>query len=97
MFYIDDLRCSKDVFRCSQIFTDVHRCSRCSLNVLRCSLNVLRCPQDVLNMFSGCFHYIKDTLVGLAGGPSASGGSCGSCVCFGYCGPGGPDESAWWA
>ena len=50
---------------------------------------------DVLNMFSGCSHFIKDTLVGLAGEPSASGGSCGSCVSFGYCGPGGPDESAW--
>ena len=46
-------------------------------------------------MFSECSHYIKDTLVGLAGGPSASGGSCGSCVSFGYCGPGGPDELAW--
>jgi len=78
------------VSRCSQIFTDVHRCSRCSLNVLICSLNVLRCPQDVLRMFS-----LYQGYSGGLSGAGVSGGSCGSCVSFGYCGPGGPDESAW--
>ena len=49
-----------------------------------------RCSQDVLRMFSLYQEYSGGLVE-----PGASGGSCGSCVSFGYYGPGRHDESAW--
>ena len=54
-----------DVLRCSQMFSDDHRCfwifSRYSIDVL---LMFSRCSQDICRIFPGCFH---DALMGLVG------------------------------
>ena len=54
-----------DVLRCSQMFSDEHRCfwifSRYSIDVL---LMFSRCSQDVCRIFPGCF---QDALMGLVG------------------------------
>ena len=54
-----------DVLRCSQMFSDNHRCfwifSRYSIDVL---LMFSRCSQDICRIFPGCFH---DALMGLVG------------------------------
>ena len=55
-----------DVLRCSQIFSDDHRCfwifSRYSIDVL---LMFSRCSQDVCRIFPGCFQNAPMGLVGL--------------------------------
>ena len=75
----DVLRCSPDVFRCSQMFSDDLRmlsfAHRCSLDVHRCFWMFSTWYLDFLRMFSGYFHdvhrmfswYLKDTLVGTMG------------------------------
>ena len=51
---LDFFRCVQDVFRCSQMFKDVSRCSEIgsSLDVHRCFWMFSRCSQDVFRIFS---------------------------------------------
>ena len=63
--FSDVFKICSDVLRCSQMFSDDHRCfwifSRYSIDVL---LMFSRCSQDVCRIFPGCF---QDALMGLIG------------------------------
>ena len=58
-----------DVFRCSQLFSDVLRMpsidQKYSIEILRFVQDVLRCSQDVCRIFPGCFQDAPMGLVGL--------------------------------
>ena len=62
---LDVFKICSDVLKCSQMFSDDHRCfwifSRYSIDVL---LMFSRCSQDICRIFPGCFH---DALMGVVG------------------------------
>ena len=65
-YSINILRCVQDVLRCSQMFSDDHRCfwifSRYSIDVL---LMFSRCSQDICRIFPGFFQDAPMGHVGL--------------------------------
>ena len=64
--FSDVFKICSDVLRCSQMYSDDHRCfwifSRYSIDVL---LMFSRCSQDVCRIFPGCFQDAPKGLVGL--------------------------------